>query len=308
MKKYIPILIFMLSFNIGMAQQTAVFSNYNYNKTMINPAFTGFYPQAELFLGTTAFTNNIEGSPTAQYLTAHHSFWRHQLGLGFQINRDEIGVLQTTKYQANVAYKIPIEKGSNARYWWDYNPKVLSFGISAGVVNWQENLLALNLNNDIKFSQNIQETVPVFNAGVLYNDTHFYVRISFLNLGGKITGTATNFNLETSFLTQLGYRFFLSPYFDKWLVTPNVLVKIVDGAPVQLDANILFNYENKLELGVGYRSTSMHNAFVGTYLKNNMQIMYHYTTAAKGSSPLGAHHGVMLRIQFGEGFGFKRPG
>ena len=56
----------------------------------------------------------------------------------------------------------------------DKNPKGISFGFAGAVIDWNERLTDLGLTNDPEFIQDINETLPTFHAGLLYNDTRLF--------------------------------------------------------------------------------------------------------------------------------------
>ena len=85
------------------------------------------------------------------------------------------------------------------------------------------------------------------------------------------------------------------------MIKPNVLIKHEDGAPLQIDMNLSASFQNRFELGAGYRKTSSINMLAGVYLITNFRLIYNYNIAVK-DSPLGNTHGVILSYQFGKGY------
>lgn len=299
------LLVFLLFFTIslGYAQQTPVFSDYNYNPILINPAHAGFYQNAEVTIANRGNLNTIEGSPQNISITANIPFKSKKVGFGAGFSSDQIGVTSASRLFASYAYKIILNDDYNQRSAWNYNPSVFSFGITAGLVIYDENLLSLGIQNDPNFQNNINATIPTIGAGFLYNRNSTYVGASATNLLGNRFATDENTNSENPYYLYGGYRVFLSK-FQKVLVTPNTLVKYVSGAPIQIDLNVLVNFENKFELGTGYRTNSSINFFAGFYAFQNFRLLFNYT-ANTLNTPINNTLGVLLSYRLGSGFAVK---
>lgn len=290
------------------SQQTPVFTNYTYNTMIINPSFTGFYDHTDISFTSSGNFSDIEGAPRNTNFLVNTSVKSKNIGLGIGVQNDKIGVLNTTSLYGAFSYKIRLPRTVHSNYWWDYNPRMLSFGISGGIVQWDERLTALGIQNDPNFSSDINTTVPLVNVGALYNDTRFFIGVSVHNLiqNPLDSSLKTKVNLERSVYTHAGYRFFSSRYWEEVLITPSLLLKYVKGAPLQLDTNILFNFKNKFELGAGYRSAKSINTMLGVYLGKHFHFLYNYTFGIQKQNPLGNTHGIVLRFRLGEGFTMKR--
>lgn len=304
MKKYILIAInfLLLSSFVGMAQQTPVFSDYNYNTIIINPAHTGLGEETEIAFTNRGVIDAFEGTP--KYLSLSASIPRDYAGFGASILRDEVGVTTTTHFMASYAYKIFLSQDTNVPRWHSINPNVLSFGISAGVIQYAEDLLDLNITNDINFAQNINTAIPTIGAGVLYNERNFYVGAAAPNIVGDLLSSEKNIELRVPFYGYAGYKLYLGRT-KEFFLKPNALVTVVQGAPTQVDMNMFINYKSKLEAGIGYRTSSLVNMLVGVYLFDNIRLNYTYNLALN-DSPLGSSQGFSLSYKMGRGYGGRR--
>ncbi len=283
------------------AQQTPTFGEYNYNPYLINTAYAGLASSTEVTLNNSGFFNNIEGSPRSFALSIHSPFNRGKVGLGAGFIRDEIGVTTSTSAFATYSYKIFFDTKSNRPYWQIYTPNSLSFSISPGVQQYQDNLLELGIMNDPNFAANIDATIPTVGVGILLNLANFYLGLSSPNiLGDALASNDENLDLSNPFYGYLGYRFF-SNQFEEIMIKPSVLLKQENGAPLQIDTNISFSYKNKFELGAGYRSNSSINLLAGVYLLKNIRAIYSYNLTFN-DSPLGNTHGIIVSYLFGDGY------
>ncbi|WP_103863752.1 type IX secretion system membrane protein PorP/SprF [Aquimarina sp. I32.4] len=284
-----------------LGQQTPVFANYNYNTVVINPAHAGFYPDADVTITNRGYLNHIEGSPRNIGLTFNSSLNSRNMGLGVGVISDQVGVTTATNLFASYSYKLVFDHNYNKARWWSYNPNVLSFGITGGVMLYDENLLELGIQNDPNFANNINTVVPTLGAGILYNREHLYAGISAPNLLGGSLSSENNINIKSPFYAYAGYRFFATR-FEEILITPSILIKHVSGAPVQADFNTTINYKNKIEVGAGYRTSTSMNFLAGFYVSNHLRLLYNYNRTLR-DTPINNTHGIVLSYRMGDGFG-----
>ncbi|WP_281541388.1 PorP/SprF family type IX secretion system membrane protein [Maribacter aestuarii] len=294
-------LILLVSIYSLRAQQTPTFAEYNYNPYLVNSAFAGLAPSTEVSLSNSGFFNQFEGSPRSFALSLHSPFNRGKIGLGAGLVRDEIGVTTSTSAFATYSYKIFFDTKSNRPYWQIYTPNSLSFSISPGVQQYQDQLLELGIMNDPNFAQNIDATIPTLGVGILLNLANFYVGLSSPNiLGDALASNDENLDLQSPYYGYLGYRFF-SNQFEELMIKPNLLLKYENGAPLQVDVNVAVSYKNKFEVGTGYRTNSSINLLAGIYLFDHVRAIYNYNLAFN-DSPLGNTHGIIINYLFGEGY------
>lgn len=289
-----------LTNNMSIAQQTPTFSEYNYNPYLVNSAFAGLAPSAEIGITNTGTFNQFEGSPKSFALSFHTPLNRGKVGLGAGLIRDEVGVTTSTSAFATYSYKIFFDTKNNRPYWQIYTPNSLSFSISPGVQQYQENLLELGIMDDPNFAMNINATIPTIGLGFLLNLANVYVGVSTPNVIGDMLVSDDNVEINVPYYGYLGYRFF-SNKFEELMVKPNLLLKYENGAPFQVDMNIAVSYRNRFELGTGYRTNSSINLLAGVYLFKNIRAIYSYNVAMN-DSPFGNTHGIIATYRFGKGF------
>lgn len=294
------VLLSLLSYNSIFAQQTPTFSEYNYNPFIINSAYAGLTPSTEISISNSGYFNQFDGSPRSFSFSGHGAINRGKVGLGAGILRDQIGVTTSTQFFAAYSYKIFFDFESNRPYWQHYNPGVLSFGITAGVQQYQDNLTALDIMDDSNFSENINATIPTMGLGFLFNHASFYVGFSTPNILGDTLASDDNLNLENPYYGYFGYRFF-NNRFQEIMIKPNMLLKYENGAPLEADINLAVSFKNKFEIGTGYRTSSSLNFLAGVYMFDNVRFIYNYNMAIN-DSPLGNTHGFVLSYQFGDGY------
>lgn len=295
----LTLFVCFLTYNVLYSQQSALFPEYNYNPFIINPAYAGLLSTTEATLSNTGFSN-FEGAPRNLNLSFHTPLQDGKMGLGAAIIRDQIGVTNSTNAFLAYSYKIFFDFKSDRPYWQDYQAGSLSFAITAGVQQFQDNLLNLGITDDVRFSENVNASIPNIGAGILFNHARFYAGISAPNLIGLKLATEDNVNIEFPIYGYLGYRFF-SNRFEDFMVKPSLFLRHEKGAPLLADLNVSVSYRNKFELGAGYRSTSSINLLAGVYLADTFRIIYHYNLATN-NSPLSNTQGIILSFRFNNGY------
>jgi len=296
-KKIVCILLLVSS--VCFAQQTPVFAEYNYNPFILNSAYAGSVQNPEISLSNTGFLNSFEGSPQNIGFTARTQLGAENLGVGVGLISDQVGVTNATSFFAAFSYRVSLNLDDDP-YWKVQEPEGLSFGITAGVQKYQENLLGLGQGTDPLLAQNINANVPIVGAGILLNYSRFYLGISTPNLLGDRFASEDALDIQVPFYGYLGYHF----YFDQFKnirVTPNVLIKQEKGSPVQADLNVAFTWNSVLEFGAGYRTNSSVNILAGTYLFESLRLVYSYNLA-NANLTFGNTHALSLNYRFNRGF------
>ena len=90
MKKIIPALLLLINLT-AFAQQDALFSQYMFNKLMVNPAYAGSRETMTVDLLNRYQWIGIEGAPRTLSLSAHTLLKNEKVGLGGYIYRDALG-------------------------------------------------------------------------------------------------------------------------------------------------------------------------------------------------------------------------
>lgn len=234
----------------AQAQQEPRYSQYMFNKMVINPAYAGS-------LGTLQLTGlyrtqwvNIDGAPNTTTLSAHTAFGeRKQYGIGGHILYDQIGVTDQVDVYGSFAYNFNVGKSK------------LALGMQGGVSYFNGDYASLLGNNEINInidnilSQSYRALLPNFGLGLFLHDAKkYYLGVSVPRLlNSDLTSDEGTFQLDQPHYHFMGgYVFNASPNFK---IVPSFLVKTIPGrAPVQLDANLLFAIQKVLWIGGSYRT------------------------------------------------------
>ncbi len=292
MKNILISFIALMATVVMWSQQDAQYTQYMYNMSVINPAYTtgniGIVNLGALHRTQWVGAN---GAPKSSNIFAHTPI-NENVEVGFSLVNDNIGdVVKENNLNADFAYKLNLEEYGQ-----------LSFGLKAGVTFFDVNFNGFVLESgdvftDPDFAENINRSFFNFGAGVYYNTENYYLGLSvpaILNAkhldrnNGKYQGTEQ----AHTYLTG-GYVFEINELFK---FKPAFMAKAVKGAPMSLDltANILF--DNKVEFGVGYRLEDAFTGMVNFKATPELRIGYAYDHTISNLGPFssGSHELFIL--------------
>ncbi|OEK08435.1 hypothetical protein A8C32_03020 [Flavivirga aquatica] len=268
-QKLILLLAFICITTKISAQQNPQFTQYMYNMNVINPAYT----TSDVDVLSLGLIHRIQWTgfkgPETSSVFAHKAI-NEKIELGLSYTRDQFNNFLSNNFaSADFAYKINMN-----------NSRVLSFGMKAGVNFYDFDPSGIILETpreerrDPAFDA-IDKTFFNLGAGVYYNTDKFYLGLSVPNfLGSDINDdeTVTGKQEIHTYLTS-GYVFKLS---DKFKLKPAFMTQYVEGAPLSLDVtgNVLYN--DRLELGVGYRLDESISGLINIRVTPSLRIGYAY--------------------------------
>ena len=247
--RYLHILAFLLLTVAATAQQEALFSQFFYNKTLLNPGAAGSSGTACL----TAFHRQqwvgLEGAPITQTLSFSSPAFADRVGLGLTLMNDHIGFFNSTFINLAYAYRVQFGKGK------------LGIGMQASylhyLVNWEK---AKTISGTTDPSAGMDGFVPIFNVGIgaHFETEQFFVGVSspYLLERGM---TKSDAGLTTDFSGTRPHLFLnaglLLVISSNVKMRPAMAARVLKNAPPTLDAHLSFGFleENRLWVGSTYR-------------------------------------------------------
>lgn len=231
------------------AQQDPLYSQYMFNPAVLNPAYAGLYDMASATAThRQQWIGMGEGHPASTTLNAHSSLPVDKMGVGVTFLNDQYAI--TSRNEFNLAYSYKLTMGE----------KKLSFGLQGGFSALRMDYGRLNPKDadDVNFStaENITDSKPNFGFGAMYATPLYFVSLSVPKLLGHDVddGTETTTNRYRSHIyLHTGYIFDLA---NEIKIKPSVLVKYVNGSPVNIDINGSILLEESLWLGLSFRNSS----------------------------------------------------
>ena len=273
------------------SQSDPMFTQYMFNELYINPAYAG----SREYLSATALVRQqwvgIDGAPSTQTLSAHKPILNNKIGAGLTFLNESIGVSKRTQLNANAAYRLPMGRNH------------LSFGLQLGMASISENLSSLGLVNDNQFATNTgRKLAPNVGFGTYYLTPKWYAGFSIPRmLQNRLDGSAGE--LDNRFNLSAWHYFMTAGSIHsinaEIKIKPSIMLKAVQGSPMELDLNALGIFRDRLWAGLGYRTGDAVNLLVGAQINQQLRAgySYDYTMSDLGNFNSGSHE-LMIGYDF----------
>lgn len=271
------------------AQQEVMFTQYMFNGLALNPAYAGSHDVVSVTAIGRQQWVGLEGAPSTQTFSVHSPIKSDRVGIGMLLLHDRIGVTDQYNTTLSYAYRIPMEHGK------------LAMGLQAGISNYQADYHKTGIDNDIAFNRGgISVWQPNFGAGLYYYNSRFYAGFSVPQLLERVYDSyenSTNQGLVRHYFLNAGYVLNLN---QDLKLKPNALLKVVEGAPVQLDLNANLLIMEVLWIGLSWRSFDSVDGLMQLQLTDRLQVGYSYdfATSREIRSVNGGSHELSLNYQF----------
>ncbi|MEO8151225.1 MAG: type IX secretion system membrane protein PorP/SprF [Bacteroidia bacterium] len=296
----IAMFVVLMSINFSAyAQYEPQFTQYLNNEMFINPAYAGSRGFASASLLYRNQWTGIDGAPKTTTFNINAPFKYEKIGLGLSVMNDRIGVTNQTAAFVSYAYHMQVtEKGK------------LSFGLQGGMINVTEKLLdVVTIDpNDPEFSNNIpHKMMPNFGFGTYYHTDRFYAGVSiprFIENKIDVQSVKVESNkISTQNFHYYAYSAYVFNAGEKIKCKPSVMIKAVQGAPVQADINFNVLFHESFWLGASYRTGSA--VALTAQIQVNKQLRcgysYDYTLTKLNNYTSGSHE-----ITVGYDFSFDK--
>ncbi|MDQ6756503.1 MAG: type IX secretion system membrane protein PorP/SprF [Bacteroidota bacterium] len=321
------------------SQQKPYYTQYILNNYILNPALSGIENYTDVKLSYRNQWTGINGAPVTIYLTAHtpigkkdyrtnatsfevpgenprgKSYWEDYTapaphhGVGVIIMNDKTGYLSRFSGYATYAY----HKGLSAK-------TTLAAGFLAGISNvsldrskieWgtlDPNDPAIGFNNG-----ELKTLKPEVGAGLWLYSGNYFAGVSVLNIIPSKAKFAANDTYATYFTPQIittaGYRFFVS---DDVSALPSVMLQFIQPFPVQVHANVKFQYRDNVWAGLSYRISDQLGGFAamaGINVSNTFNISYAYdaSTTSRLKNYTKNTHEIVLGFLLNNSYGDTCP-
>ena len=247
MKRFLIIVILMLSSRVLFAQQDAQQSQYMFNGIYINPAYAGYKENLNFHSYFRSQWTGIEGAPKSMSLAVDAIANNGNVGLALQISNDRLGAQTNLSAYANYAYRLRMNAEGTSR---------LAFGLGIGAMQLGINGALLNPNDpEPNLVPGMQSTiVPDGRVGVFYSDDKYYAGLSADNLISQFINVRNR-----GYIAQPKPHYYLTggalfPLSEDVLIKPSVLLKDDAGGPTSLDLNAFIMFGQRIWVGGSYRT------------------------------------------------------
>ncbi|MCX7696390.1 MAG: type IX secretion system membrane protein PorP/SprF [Bacteroidales bacterium] len=288
-------IIFILFSVIGIgswlrAQQLPLYSQYYFNPLLYNTACAGSSERFEIGLLYRNQWTGLDGAPKTSVLTIHGP-----LNMGSNLSSmmiaDKVGAY--TRFSVDLGFTYRLEVVKNI-YW--------ALGLSGQFAN-------INVDGSLlTFNDNAEQVIPRikesnsffdFTASTFIHGEFFYAGFSIpqlLNGSVKFGSESQVGTLYRHFYAVGGVRI---PSGEKSILEPHVLFKTTQGAPLQLDAGVRLELNERYWIGFVYRTRAALSISLGILMMDKVMLGYSYdyaTTDLKNVYP--SSHEIMLKYLF----------
>lgn len=287
----IGLILLCTMFCMGVfAQQKAMFTQYMFNGLAINPAYSAMDEALNFTAVARQQWTGFKGAPNTQSFTIHSPIKESNSSAGLMFMRDQIGEV-ITENGAYLTFAQRVQIGENT---------YLATGVNAGISKYVANYSMISnattaIDPVFADGDNMRGN---FGLGVMLFSDRFYAGISspfffYRDLGST---SATRTAYKSHYMMQGGY---LADLGENVKFKPNVLLKYVNGAPLEIDVNANFLLKEILWLGTSWRSFDSFDAIAEIQLGPNIQVGYSYdfTTTDLSKVESGSHE-IMLNFRF----------
>ena len=292
------ILIFLCLFGSLQlfAQQEIQVSQYMFSGIYLNPGYAGTHDFTEASAIYRNQWTGFPGAPTTELFSLEGQIAQGIMGLGMTITNDKIGDTRQTQFSGIYSYKLLLNSSGDLK---------LSFGIKATLADYSAKLTETKVwdSGDPVFSQDqVDRLIPKFGAGVYIYSKVWYAGLAIPTLYAadkKITydlnGLDHNF-FKKHYYLNAGYVFNAGTNFK---IKPSFLLKFQSAAPLTADINCNVLYQNRIWLGVSYRTQDAIVGMLEYEITPNLRAGYSYdltTSAIRNYS--GGSHEIQVAYQF----------
>ncbi|KOP39903.1 type IX secretion system membrane protein PorP/SprF [Flavobacterium sp. WLB] len=276
----------------GYAQQDSQYTQYMYNAINVNPAYAGSRGVLSIFgLYRTQWVG-LEGAPQTASFSANSPINNSNLGVGLSLVNDKIGPTNETTISADLSYTLQTSP--------DFK---LSFGIkgSANLFNLDISKLNPETQGDPQFQDLDNKFSPNVGAGIYWHSDKAYIGLSVPNF---IETKKFDDNDYAIYKSKINYYLMGGYVFDLDKLQyikfkPATLVKMVEGAPLQVDISANFMFFEKFVAGLSYRWSASVSGIVGFQITDGLYLGYGYDreTTKLNNYNTGSHE-IYLRYEF----------
>lgn len=282
-------LLILSGFQQTYAQQDPQYTQYMYNTSMINPAYTGSRGVLSVFgLYRTQWVG-LDGAPKTANISVSSPLGESGLGIGASFTNDRIGAMDENTFSVDLSYAIDL----NHEY-------KLAFGLkgTANLLNVDYTKLQIYNGTDPTVQNNIDNKfTPNIGAGLYLYSEKSYLGFSvpnFLTTDRYNDNDITTMRQKMHYYLMGGYVFEFNPSLK---FKPAFLAKAIEGAPLQVDLTANFLIIDKFTVGAAYRWDASVSGLVGFQINEGLFIGYTYDAeTSKLARYNSGSHEIFLRF------------
>lgn len=302
---------FFLWIEKSTAQQVPIYSQYMFNKFILNPAVAGSEGYTAYNVTTRIQWLGFKDAPITNAISAQTRLMKSTMlirfdkdrvlyqapehgtvGLGIHMYKDHRGLLDQTGIQFTYAYHVKIELKEQ-----------LSFGLSLCITQFQVNTskMVSYQPDDYLNSSKLSVVFPDFNFGVYYTSPYSYLGFSASQLLQSAIHIGSNvdkgFRLNRNYNVMGGYRFMFKHGLS---MEPSFQFKTTEQFFYQVDVGCRLYYKKDLWGGLAFRTGNALIFTVGAKYKNlYFGYAYDYSMNSMQTYSLGTNE-LIISLKFAQ--------
>lgn len=286
----------LLGFN-SYGQQDPMVTQYMFNGLYLNPAYAGthYYWTSTLSYRSQWVGAQFKGAPQTAIVAVDGPIHGKNMGLGFIISHDQIGVTKTTSFMANYAYQIKLNAVNK-----------LALGINTGVHQFTSNLSDVLVwdEQDNVYANNLSKVLPRVGVGAYFYAKKYYVGLSIPTLWAYENDR--DFSLDLSKASFLRRHYMLTggvvlTVSDNVKFKPSTLIKYTVNAPLEIDLNFSTVFKDMFWVGASFRSGDAVALLLQYQSNAYFRIGYSYDISFSGlRNYQNGSHEIMIGVDFGK--------
>lgn len=248
MKRLFFILTILAAFQAAQAQQEAHFTQFMYNKLLINPAYAGSRGVPSITGIYRSQWVGFDGAPQSALVSFNGPFLTPRVGIGVTLEHLKIGLQRD--FHASLAYSYDLVAEDEVSVRVGLSGSIRSLGVAYNEAQPTD-------PGDVSISNQKQNDIyGNVGAGVyatVMNRYYFGVSVPHLysNVIGFANGSATV--LAKEYQHFYGMAGAILPVGEDINLMPAVLLKYVKNAPFDADINLNLDIRQKFTAGLSYR-------------------------------------------------------
>jgi len=283
------------------AQQIPVFSQYIYNPYLYNPGRAGADDLGNVYLSGRRQWTSMPDAPITQTLTFDTPIKDGRSGIGATAFVDNTHIITKLGIMGSYAYRFKFdEEGTHS----------LGAGLSVGLLHQRvdiENATVEDVGDPALLNgDNLRRTVFDASFGIHYRFKRLNVDVSIPQITNtdvifrNQTGSTSTYDLLSHYLASVRYKFGFGE--SKISLEPVAILRATAGLPVQVDGNLVLDWNDRVWFSLGYRSnTAAVNGGLGVRIHDKLSATYTFEMPPRKDdrTGLGYTHEILLGFRFG---------
>lgn len=276
-------------------QQLPQFAQYQNDMLQINPAYAGSGGYVESVVHQRNQWTGFGDGPRTSILSTNMLF-KETYGAGLSLYRDAYGPIRKNAAIGAYSHKLPLNGELS-----------LHLGLSAGMFQFVMDGTKVETTSTgdplVDYNTTTKRMAPDFSAGVMLHHRKFYAGLSAQHLNKSNIQAFEEFGrtgvigLEHHYYLMGGYQYRAAE--EAWAIRPSFMVQYLVNSPMQVHLQVIGEYADKFELGLGVRNGDALTLFTGYRL--NFDWSLHYSYDFQFSKMMGSNfgsHEIVLAHEF----------